>query len=1168
MMKINTFKLLAYGPFTDKILDFSGKDFGLHVVFGLNEAGKSTALRALIGLFYGFGHIISDDWLHDYSKLAVGASLNFLNGEVLNLSRYKRRKNDLIDDDTGEPFEQAKLDLHLGKMGRENFEHAFGISHSSLRQGVESVLAAGGDLGHALFAATSGLNTLKQVTVKLEGKHNLLFTPRKKTAAINVGILQISKLRKEQRDASAGHRQWKVMKKQLDDLQHSEAEGVKQIDSLNSKINLLSRFREALKFVGAREQLEKDLIDLGVVPDLPDDFSQRRVATQVAIKESRQAENNLARDLADIEEKLETLTFDEKIIANEKLIKNLADEAHVHIRGIADSKAHRAMIYQLNENAQQALDLLRPGLTLDSVQTLRLSKPEKSKIQRLGAEGAKAQEAVDSNLKALQSAEANLEKAEAELDQLEKPKDTSALSDCLTRAAEYGKLEDRLADAKAQLALSEKQVDADLAALGLWTGNISELERLPLPTEETMRAFETDLADADRQLADTEKEIVRIQEPLKEKEKTLLELTKTRKLPSIDDLKSHRHLRDRGWQSVRTVWLEGGDVDHDFVAVFPESRDLAEAYEKSVIKADNTADLLRDDADAVARAEALRMDIQDHKENLKEIKANQEALAGKRAALWKKWEELWKPLGIDPLTPREMAAWSGRTVELKRKASDVRKQQTAADQLQADIERIKSDVETALEHIDVNFSEKASYSAIIELAKRTIKHNDQLRKSRQELELRITALKEEINVGRQQKIDVEQNLRRWSDDWAKAISKLGFSADARPEDVNDFVLALDDVFGELDKAKERQQRIDAMQHNRKAYAKQVAEAVEKLAPDIKDLEPEAAAVELNARLSIDKEQRQTYRLLEEEKRKKRSGLSKENEKLAAIEETLRLLCIDAHADNPDHLPDIETRAAAKIKKTDQLDTLNERLSELASGQNLQEFVAQVRAHDPDEMVAELEKLETERQELLSKQKRMVQDIALANKELQSMGGESLAAAIAEEAEGLVGKIQGDVEYYIKLRLASAILTKAMERYRQSNQSPVLSMASDYFKTMTKGSFAGLQADFDDKGDPVIKAKRADGKMLTLDVMSDGSRDQLFLALRLGGLARYVKANGPMPFIVDDVLVHFDDDRSTAALAALGELAKETQVVFFTHHKHLVRLAESAVSDDILRVHEL
>jgi uncharacterized protein YhaN len=665
-----------------------------------------------------------------------------------------------------------------------------------------------------------------------------------------------------------------------------------------------------------------------------------------------------------------------------------------------------------------------------------------------------------------------------------------------------------------------------------------------------------------------EKESVHTQETLKEKEKALLELTKTRKLPSLNDLRLHRNLRDRGWQSVRTVWLEGGDVDHDFMAAFPGNSDLAGVYEKSVAGADNTADVLRDDADAVARAEALRTDIQHQKESLKEIKAHQQRLGKDRAALWSRWEELWKPLGIDPLTPREMAAWAGRAADLRRKASDVRQHQMAAVQLQKDIERIRSDVAAALEHLSVNFSEKASYSAIIELAKRIVKHNDQLRQNRLDLELRITALKEDINTGRQRKSDVEQNLRRWSADWAQTISKLGFSADARPENVNDFVLALDDVFAELEKAKEAQQRIDAMQHNRKAYARRVAESVAKLAPDLIDIESEAAAIELNARLIGDKEQRQEYRLLEKEKRKKRSVLSKENEKLAALEETLRLLCMDALADNPDLLSDIEKRAAAKIKLMDKLDTANERLAELASGQNLQEFVEQVKAHDPDELVAKLERLEAEKKESLHKQKFIVQEIALANKDIDEIGGESKALEIAEEAEGLSGQIQSDVDQYVRLKLSHMVLAKAMERYRQSNQSPVLSIASNYFKIMTQGSFDGLRADFDDKGDPVIKAKRPNGKMLTLAEMSDGSRDQLFLALRLGGLTRYVKANGPMPFIVDDVLVHFDDDRSAAALAALGELAKETQVVFFTHHKHLISLAESSVSDEILRVHEL
>ncbi|MDY6989901.1 MAG: AAA family ATPase [Thermodesulfobacteriota bacterium] len=1167
-MKIDALKLVAFGPFTDKVLDFSGKGYGLHVVFGANEAGKSTALRALQALLYGFGHIVQDAWLHESNKLAVGGSLALGNGDLLHLTRYKRRKNDLINEATGQPFDQADLDTILGRMGREAFEHAFGISHDSLLQGVESVLAAGGDLGHALFAATSGLNTLKRVMTKLNEQQSLLFAPRAQKAHINAGVAELNKLRKKQREASASHHQWKKMKKRLDDLQQQEVEEIKQVEALGAEISLLSRHRHALKFVALREELEKEVSELGVVPDLAEDFPQRRVETQVAIKQSHEVERHLTQELAHIDKKLETLTYDEKIIANEALIKALADKANVHAQAALDGRGLRARIYQHNESAQQALDLLRSGLGLDSVKGLRLSKPEKAKIQRLGAKGAKLEASVDSAHKALHSAKAHLKKAQAELDQVEEPKDTSALADCLERAAEHGKLEERLAAAEAQVALSEDQVHADLAALGLWTGDISALERLALPAEETMRRFETDLADGDQKLADMEKEGRRIQQLLKDKEKALAELTQTRELPSVKDLKSHRTLRDKGWQSVRTVWLEGGDPDQGFMEAFPGNHDLALAYEQSVGRADDTADVLRDDADAVARADAFRVEIQDQKESLHEVKARRKELDEDRTGLWSAWLKLWEPLGIEPLTPREMTAWAGRAGELRRKVWDARDRRVAANQLREDMGRMRSDVATALEQIGVNVPEKISYAAIIELAKRTVRHHDRLRQDRLDLDLRIRALKEEIENSTERKSESEQNLDGWSADWARAISRLGFSKDARPDDVNDFVLALDDVFVELEKAKEKQQRIDAIEKNYRAYGQQVADSVAKLAPALKDLDPEAAAMELHGRLAGDKERRQEHRLLEDDKRKKHAALLKEQEKLAALEETIRLLCKDAHADNADQLPEIEKRAARKINLEGKLGTVNERLIELASGQNLEEFVSQVKTHDPDELVAKLDRLEAEKQESLKKQKSIVQDIALAEKELQSIGGESLAVIIAEEAEGLVGNIQSHVEHYVKLRLASAILTRAMERYRQSNQSPVLSAASEYFKTMTGESFAGLRADFDDKGDPVIKAIRPEGTLLSVREMSDGSRDQLFLSLRLGGLEKYIVNNGPMPFIVDDVLVHFDDDRSAAALETMADLAEKTQIIFFTHHQHLVALAEKSVPEEMLHVHHL
>jgi uncharacterized protein YhaN len=61
---------------------------------------------------------------------------------------------------------------------------------------------------------------------------------------------------------------------------------------------------------------------------------------------------------------------------------------------------------------------------------------------------------------------------------------------------------------------------------------------------------------------------------------------------------------------------------------------------------------------------------------------------------------------------------------------------------------------------------------------------------------------------------------------------------------------------------------------------------------------------------------------------------------------------------------------------------------------------------------------------------------------------------------------------------------------------------------------------------------------------------------------------PLPFVVDDVLVQFDDQRSAAALRILGQLSDRTQVLFFTHHDHLIAIAERETPPEKLFLHRL
>ena len=150
-----------------------------------------------------------------------------------------------------------------------------------------------------------------------------------------------------------------------------------------------------------------------------------------------------------------------------------------------------------------------------------------------------------------------------------------------------------------------------------------------------------------------------------------------------------------------------------------------------------------------------------------------------------------------------------------------------------------------------------------------------------------------------------------------------------------------------------------------------------------------------------------------------------------------------------------------------------------------------------------------------------------------------------------------------------MLKDAVERHRKRNQGPVLDRAGALFRALTAGSFAGLRDDLDDAGKPRLQGLRADGKtLLDVEAMSEGTADQLYLALRLASLGAYLDDHEPMPLVVDDILVNFDDARATAALRALAELAGRTQVLFFTHHDHLVDLARAALDPTSIVVHSL
>ena len=243
--------------------------------------------------------------------------------------------------------------------------------------------------------------------------------------------------------------------------------------------------------------------------------------------------------------------------------------------------------------------------------------------------------------------------------------------------------------------------------------------------------------------------------------------------------------------------------------------------------------------------------------------------------------------------------------------------------------------------------------------------------------------------------------------------------------------------------------------------------------------------------------------------------------------------------------------------------------ETGEGASIAALEAEAEGVDRDELPGRIEALKHRiNDELEPRRTKLAQARGREEKELELMDGSDQAAELAERAQAVLAGIRSNAENYVRVKLAGRILRDEIERYRRENQGPLVNRASEHFSALTLGSFERLMADFDDKDQPVLVGIRPGGERVHVAGMSSGTRDQLYLALRLASLEKYMQDEEPMPFIVDDILVDFDDERAAAALNALAVLAEKTQVIIFTHHTQVVEQAKKIQGAVPAQIHAL
>ncbi|WP_051927362.1 ATP-binding protein [Ruegeria halocynthiae] len=250
------------------------------------------------------------------------------------------------------------------------------------------------------------------------------------------------------------------------------------------------------------------------------------------------------------------------------------------------------------------------------------------------------------------------------------------------------------------------------------------------------------------------------------------------------------------------------------------------------------------------------------------------------------------------------------------------------------------------------------------------------------------------------------------------------------------------------------------------------------------------------------------------------------------------------------------------------ETQRELTEDLCAGMQcdtVEEARAQLRELDADALAARADSLRTDLKTLRTAQEEAQEDFRKAEDAVEAVGGDDAVARLEEQRQTLLLEIEDGARRHLRQRLGLLAVDAALRSYRDTHRSGMLERASEAFRIMSRVRYSGLAAQPDGSRE-VLVALAAGGGSKQADQLSDGTRAQLYLALRIAGYHEFARNNGPVPFIADDIMESFDDDRTAEAFGLLAEMSKSGQVIYLTHHAHLCDIARNTCPS--VCIHEL
>ena len=1167
-MRIGRLDLLRYGHFTGRALELPVGDTDLHILFGPNEAGKSTALTAIEDMLFGIPTRSPYDFLHDYSAMRLGALLQ--NGkEALEIVRRKGSRDTLLD--AGElpfPGGEATLRPFLAGADRSFFERMFSLDHVRLEAGGKEILEAKDKIGQMLFTAGTGITGLRHRLEGLSSEADDLWAPRR--ARRRKYYLAHDKLKdaeKELREQTLTTHKWQELKSAYEKAKRAYSEVETEFEELSANRKRLGRIRRVYPHVRRKAELERALEELGSVVLLPEDSGNILDASERQESEALARIDVLKNNFDRVQEEQEALAYDERLVTRAEDIEHLY-ERRIEVRRMRGDLPLRQAELEIERN--RLLDLAKElGWRDGDAEELIARLPGRVEVR--GARSLLNERGgLDSDVK---NKTASLRQALAEQTELQKRFDASedlidvvGLEAVVKAVRQSGDIGERVRSAKQRFKESRQRVDHLLSSLHPSVESPEAAARAPVPVRGTVENHRVKVQDWERRTRDLVTQSTQAKLDIERNRESRERLAGDEPAITIEALREARNDRDELWHLVKKQYIESAPVSSEEAGRHADVLDdLASAFESAVVVADERADRRFANAELAAQLIESSRQIREQEAELKRFEEQQKALALEGERLDADWEALWLASGVRPRDPEAMLEWLRRhgelldaVVRLAGDAGDMEswghKERDAKERLLKELSLIGTDCAELEDH---------SQAVVLERADGVL--SDHQEQKREQSQLREGLRQTEANIGRQRREleGAKDEWRRWRQEWSASLQSLGLDAETNPDTVEEQLDLLDqmrEVAGSIENL--RNERIGKITAEISAYEEAVAETLGELADDLMGVPPDDAVLELEKR---SKEAQSIQRSKAEKARdidKIESDLSEQRDNREKARQSVASLKEAARVDTNDDLRMAIGKSDRHRQHRSDLEKTSRELEGEGDGLPISELEAECQAVDPDRVAAQEEALETDLAAARGRLTEAVQDKSNAEQAMRAVDGDAAAARAEAKRQEALADIREVSERYVRVRSSAMLLQWAIDRYRQEKQAPLLKRAGELFAKVTGQSFEDLRVEYDSKDQAYLTGLRANGEVVPVGGMSSGTADQLYLALRVAAIEDYLDRSDALPFVADDLFINFDDRRASAGFRILGELARKTQVLFFTHHAHLLDIARETLGQSL------